>query len=781
MREFIIVVCLAAAACGQPVAESPTSVRLPEVIVTKDDTEIDRSCTVVIPAGTVIVDVAGDGAIKITKSGVVVEFAPGSVLRGAGGGVDADQMMGIGIRIESVADVVIRRAEAEGYKAGIYASAAPRLTIESTDVSGNFRQRLRSTPAAEDQSDWLWPHRNDGNEWLTNYGAGIYIEDSDGVTVKGCRAREGQNGLVIDRVNDGRIYDNDFSFLSGWGLAMWRSSGNTITRNATDFCIRGYSHGVYNRGQDSAGILMFEQCSRNIIAENSATHGGDGVFAFGGHEALGETPPPGGDAVAKAAFDYTGRGCNENLFWRNDFSYAAAHGLELTFSFDNRIIGNRLSHNNICGIWGGYSQRTLIEGNEINENGPGAPAPSKGGEGGGINIEHGHANRIVQNDFGRNSVGLSLWWDDDAALFESPWGKANYKGSSHNELRHNRFAGSGVRLRKTTETTAAQNVFIDVDPTVHADAESAVKWMDAELDRPPSLEVEMLGESKPVGARKELWGREQIIMGEWGPWDHQSVLVREAGSSQGATNEAMGGVVYLVHGARGAEVLSGGHKGIATTVLPSEEDGGPIRVVISPRREGAGDVAGAGGVYAYDVALRVTDSGGAASEHQLRGKIVATEWLIGVWRSPVDPREDLEAWRAGAKGMATARWPGALRLSLGHGGPRGALKGKVDEATLAALPEGSHYGLLAATRMRLPAGAWKFSVLSDDGVRVRVRAAGSTVRDGVVVVENWTHHGPERNEGVYEQKEGGAEVVIEVEYFQLDGYAVLEVELERLE
>ena len=39
----------------------------------------------------------------------------------------------------------------------------------------------------------------------------------------------------------------------------------------------------------------------------------------------------------------------------NDLSYAAAHGLEMTFSFGNRILDNRLVGNAICGIWGGYS------------------------------------------------------------------------------------------------------------------------------------------------------------------------------------------------------------------------------------------------------------------------------------------------------------------------------------------------------------------------------------------------------------------------------------------
>ena len=52
--------------------------------------------------------------------------------------------------------------------------------------------------------------------------------------------------------------------------------------NRIDWCVRGYSHGFYNRGQDSAGLLMYEQSSRNTVAYNSVTHGGDGLFLWAG-------------------------------------------------------------------------------------------------------------------------------------------------------------------------------------------------------------------------------------------------------------------------------------------------------------------------------------------------------------------------------------------------------------------------------------------------------------------------------------------------------------------
>ncbi len=160
---------------------------------------------------------------------------------------------------------------------------------------------MRSTAGAEDGADWLYPHNNEDYNWLKTYGAAIYVDQSSNIDVHDCHVTHGQNALILDRVTNSKVFDNDFSFNSGWGIALWRSSENVVSRNAADFCVRGYSHGVYNRGEDSAGILMFEQCCRNVIAENSATHGGDCFFGYAGREALGEgrsTRPSGSSGAA---------------------------------------------------------------------------------------------------------------------------------------------------------------------------------------------------------------------------------------------------------------------------------------------------------------------------------------------------------------------------------------------------------------------------------------------------------------------------------------------------
>jgi hypothetical protein len=54
-------------------------------------------------------------------------------------------------------------------------------------------------------------------------------------------------------------------------------------------------------------------------------------------------------------------------------------------------------------------------------------------------------------------------------------------------------------------------------------------------------------------------------------------------------------------------------------------------------------------------------------------------------------------------------------------------------------------------------------------VRVRI--------DGATLLENWTHHGPTRDQAQFEVAATRV-VAIEVEYFELDGHAVLEFALE---
>src|SRR5262249_33597424 len=151
----------------------------------------------------------------------------------------------------------------------------------------------------------------------------------EGATIKNCRARDGQNGICLVNCDNAKVIGCDMSFMSAWGLAMWRSCKCEVIGNRFGYCIRGYSHGVYARGQDSTGILVYEQCSDNVFAYNHATHGGDGFFLYAGNETVNRT----GEG-----------GCDRNILYKNDFSYAVANGIEATFSDQNAFLDNKLTH-----------------------------------------------------------------------------------------------------------------------------------------------------------------------------------------------------------------------------------------------------------------------------------------------------------------------------------------------------------------------------------------------------------------------------------------------------
>ncbi len=738
---------------------------LPVVTVDRDNVAITESCEVRIPAGTVIPDTDGNGVIHIQADDITVNFADGSVLRGNTPDLLPNQYAGLGIRIDGHSGVTLNNAHVHGYRVGLYATATDGLTLDGGDWSDQYRPRLTSTAEREGGGDWLSPHNNDNNEWLNNYAAAIYIEDATGVTARNLYIREGQHGLLFDRVDDSFVYDNDISFISGWGFALWRSSGNMVSRNAFDFCIRGHSEGVYNRGQDSSGVIIFEQCNNNLFLENSATHGGDGIFGFAGLEALGLPDRH------EEGRDYERLGCNDNVFIGNDLSYASAHGLEMTFGFGNIIKDNRFVENAICGVWGGFSQETLIMENEFRGNG----GMAYGLERGGVNIEHSIDNVIVNNDFINNRSGIALWYDDPGQIATLPWGQANYGPLTGNLIAGNAFLIDatpqpffflgenekriGVLLRddssagRLAPVALAGNTF-DVDASI---GEGVALWndtqtMEGEMPDLPNIDVpEAMGETTPVGARAHLRGRENIIMGEWGPWDHESVLIRPVSVTASAR-------VFQVFGLEGG--LDARVRGGDVTVTVEDDDilPGTKRVT----------VRGESGVHAYDLTLTSGDW-----SYESSGTLLNVSWEgVAFNYDPADdPREDDGSWMMrNAQGDTAVRFTtDAISYPFGGGGMSD--QGISDEVTAARLAP-DHFGVLAKAEVPLTAGTWRITTLTDDGIRIAV--------DGDLLIDNWTWHAPVTDTATFTLRRART-VTIELAYFELNGGATLDFKLEPVE
>lgn len=748
MLSLAILACALAqqpASPRQPAESTPTTPGLAAMTVDHDDTHIAASTLIRVPSDFVLADANNDGVLQIDADNIVVEFAPGAELAGASTTALPDTFTGVGINLNGHKNVTIRNAHVWGYKVGIRCQNCPGLTIDGGDLSNNFHQRLHSTPKAEAGEDWLSAHHNDGGEWLTTYGAALAVKDATKVTIHNLRIRQGQNGIVLDRVTASQIYDNDCSFLSGWGIAMWRSSSNTISRNALDFCIRGYSHNVYNRGQDSCGLLMFEQNSSNVIAENSITHGGDGVFGFAGLEAIGDVPPP-------PDFDYDRRGNNDNLFIANDLSDAAAHGLEMTFSYGNQIVRNRLADNAICGVWGGYSQGTLIAENTIENNG----AMAYGLERGGINIEHGADNLILKNTFKDNACAVHLWWNNNADLLKKPGVAANDRGVTGNIIANNTFDGDQIVLQlrddspkrdKVKGTIYASNTVTNAKTELQV-AEGIELLRSGDIPNYSIRPYKAAGETHPVGARKELEGRQNIIMTEWGPWDHQGPMWRildDSGSKH----------IFEFNNIDPHDVRVTG-SGVRSKVTTPK--GKPWTLTV--------DAAGLG-VKPYTIDI---DHGHGQTE-QARGTLLSVRWDLSVfpWEAPPGPNPppDLDAWRALAKSPA-AKHAKTDTLSFPFGS-KGPSEMNISPEITAAKFRPDYFGIVASSRIPLPKGKWRIKTVSDDGIRVIV--------DGKPLIENWTHHGAATDQAEFTLA-ADKTVPITVEYFEIYGAATLDFQLE---
>lgn len=370
-------------------------------------------------------------AIRIQGNNITIDFK-GAILEGSAPTIDPDQRKGLALLVQG-RNITIRHLTVRGYKVGLLARDCPGLKILDSDFSYNWKQHLASTLEKEDESDWQSYHHNDHDEWLygrpaegvTGYAGAIYLHGCTNYEVRGCKATHGQCGLMLTQCDKGLVWNNDFSFMSGIGLAMYRSSQNRIMHNKIDWCVRGFSYGVYNRGQDSAGILIYEQSNNNVFAYNSVTHGGDGFFLWAGQTTMD-----------------TGKGgCNDNLLYGNDFSHAPTNGIEATFSRNDFV--NNLVLECWHGIWGGYGFDSRVIGNTFGHN---AEA---------IAWEHGQNVDVAYNTFEADNEGINIWADPHV---DPSWGYGKSRDIRSRDWRieHNNFNETFANVFRINNTINAK-------------------------------------------------------------------------------------------------------------------------------------------------------------------------------------------------------------------------------------------------------------------------------------------------------------------------------------
>lgn len=674
--------------------------------------------------------------ITIRGSDITVDFA-GVTMQGIDPDADPDQATGVAIRVDGGRNVQIRNARVRGYHIGLRARGTQGLVLQDNDFSYNWKPRLFSLVEHESLVDWLSHHHNEQDEW-TRFGAGIYLADVHGGEVRGNRIEQGMEGLMLVRCDSLLIWNNVIEFNSGVGIALYRSSDNTIMHNHASYNVRGYSHGFFRRGQDSADLLLYEQSSRNIVAFNSMTHGGDGLFLWAGQSTM----------------DTGLGGANDNLFYANDFSFAPTNAMEATFS-RNSFINNR-AEGSEYGLWGGYSFDSKVIGNDFARNRTG------------IAIEHGQNNQIAGNRFVDDSVAINLWAN---ALEPSDWGYPKQRDTKSRGYRitGNLFAGNrvGVRLANTSSTNISDNVFSQVDSSfvlrdsVQAqfernDTAALPTSRDWSPWRPPQsvaatlkLPARLPGGLDPDGdalARRE---RDAIIVDEWGPYDWRSPKLWPLDSSH-ATPVALRILGppgnWRLAASSGLSRFSRRNGAVNDVIRVWPTEGRERDWVLTLEYTGAATVSPRGEQRAAGVPYRFTYS---------RFEPIAS-WQVDFfsWTDESDPRTH------------AAAFANLLRAtpSLSRQEPR--LDYMWYRPTIAGLPQ-ARFAAVATSMVTLAAGEYTLRSIADDAVRVWV--------DDKLVIDDWKPH----DSVVSNVPIAPGRHNIRVEYYQVDGWVELRVEIVR--
>ena len=448
---------------------------------------------------------ADEGVIEIKGDNIVVDFN-GAVLQGSNDKTRPNEFYGAAIIINGGSNITIKNAVIKGYKFAITVRGVRNLTIQHCDLSYNYRQHLNSNREREDLSDWQSYHHNEKDQWM-RFGAAAYLRDCDSLMIKDNVITNGQCALMMTNCNNGIIYNNNFSFNSGIGIGLYRSSYNKIMNNKVDWNVRGVSYGVYYRGQDAAAILVYEQSSHNIFAYNSATHSGDGFFLW-----AGESTMQSGEG-----------GCNDNLIYGNDFSYAPTNGVEVTFS-QNQIVKNKM-YDCDYGVWGGYSHNTLISDNIFKNNNTG------------IAIEQGNENNIISNSFTGEKTGINLWATPGRAANGNGYDRKADIRSRDYQIKNNSFSGlqTVLAISHSEKISIENNQVNNSNEFIRLDS-SASGILIRNNKEGNALPANKAGSANLAPAKIEdakdamlpenyYSGKQYIMMTEWGPYDFQSPIL----------------------------------------------------------------------------------------------------------------------------------------------------------------------------------------------------------------------------------------------------------------
>ena len=685
---------------------------LPTIRIDRDGIVITRSVRI-LPGRYVVADVGGNGVLQIGTDDVTVDFGGARLLSCPDpAGAARESFSGIGVNVAGHTGVVIKNAVVQGFGCNIKVQKASRVTVKGCDVSFSHAQRLLQNGTPVDS----FLNIRDVAAWR-GYGAGIWLENAQGCAVIGCRGSGALDGLVLVNSDHCTVRGNDFSFNSAFGIGLYGSSDNAVCWNRADFVNRPWGGGW---GGDSAGLAVVNGSSRNFFVGNSLTHGGDGFF-------LTDRTNGGFDDRDKS-FHIVGA-CSDNVVADNDGSWSPNNAFEGTFSRRNVYLGNRAESSGY-GFWLGFADDSGVFDNDIARN-----------RMVGVAVPQGAGSRIEGNRFvGNRQAAVALWADSGPGLAAFPSKDTQIVGNvvsdspqAFNLARSTDYSLRGNTLRHTPPPAGSEAAPLRVLPSARR----------AFLLSAPGRRLRQLLVARPPAFRfyRDTGGPQGtpwLQPDEYGPRDFRDHLF--------AWRRVDAGMIEVQGLEPGAlQVTAPGW--LQTTIDPAHHDILRFEAKMEPGAPGA----------MRDADISFAAPGGR--QETLHVPFLLTAWDVRWYRwgtaaNPPLTYTDRAGWDALFRSAPAARERARAVV--------------VDSGSPSPLPAGltlDHVALVATTQVRLDAGTYRFTTVSDDGIRLRL--------DGKEIISRWNHHGPTPDEAMLAV--AGGVHTIEVQYCQEDGAAALRV------
>ena len=255
-----------------------------------------------------------------TERGVLIAASSGTRIDLTGVTIESgdslpERFVGVGVASKGVDAITVVGGTVRGYRFGVRVEGGRNHRLSGIDVSGSRRQILRSTSERADTADRLDLARLEAAD---QYGAGLVLRGTTGVSVTGVVAHGAQNGISLVDATATYVADNDVGGNSGWAIQLYHSSHNTILRNDASRTRR-----CPTAGSDcsAAAILLREGSDSNTVAENDLTASAIGVLVTG-------QPPISRPSVG-------------NLVYRNDASLASVVAFAARMTWSVSFMENR--------------------------------------------------------------------------------------------------------------------------------------------------------------------------------------------------------------------------------------------------------------------------------------------------------------------------------------------------------------------------------------------------------------------------------------------------------